>query len=52
MSEGADRCGPERWVPISGGRSVVTEAVGAYLSRVDLWERTGCCLETERNAVA
>ncbi len=52
MSEGADRCGPKRRVPICGVRSVVAEAVGADSSRVDNWNRNDCCLETEKNAVA
>ncbi len=37
MSEGADRCGPKRWVPICGVRSVVAEAVGADSKRANPW---------------
>ncbi len=45
---GADRCGPKRWMPICGIRSVVAEAVGADSSRVDMWNLNDCCLETEK----
>ena len=62
ISEWAEALGADLWGPFRGGgggggrleedRSVGAEAVGAGSSRVDLWKRTDCYLETERTAVA
>ena len=54
----AEALGANLWGPFRGGRGgggrleegqfVGAEAVGADSSRVDMWNRNDCCLETEK----